>query len=276
MNISLATSVYVNFSIEDTIRHVAKAGFTGIDIWGGRPHVYRRDHSGQQLRVFRQMIGDLGLKIPSFMPAFFRYPHNLSSPNDTVRQDSLDYMRQSIDNALELGALTVLIVPGRRLSGQSLEDAWSRLVDSVFQICQYAGQFHSRLALEPVNRFVSDLVNTAADARKIIEAVRFSDLGMVLDSGHINLSQESFQSAIEIAGDHLYQVHVNDNNGLQQQNLALGEGTFDFENFFQYLATAGYHGFFTAELGWEYTLNPDPVAEDTAHRMNQLILQSER
>ncbi|HLE16637.1 MAG TPA: sugar phosphate isomerase/epimerase family protein [Anaerolineales bacterium] len=275
MKISTATSVYVNFSIEVTIQHVAKAGFDGIDIWGGRPHIYRHDYSPQQLKVLRTMIEDHGLGVPSLMPAFFRYPHSLTSPNEVVRQDSLEYMRQCIDNALELGAQTVLIVPGRRLSEQSMEDAWARLVDSVSQICQYAEQSHSRLAVEPVNRYVSDLVNTASDARKIIEAVEYPDLGMVLDSGHINLSHESPQEAVDLAGDRLYQVHVNDNNGRQQQNLALGEGTFDFESFFQYLAKVDYRGFLTAELGWEYTLDPDPVVGDTANRLHQLIRQAE-
>ena len=271
MKISTATSVYVNYPIDETIQRVAAASFDGIDIWGGRPHIYRRDFTPEQLQGLRRLLVACGLGVPSFMPAFFRYPHSLSNPNDAVRKDSLDYMRQCTDNAVALGAETVLIIPGRRLHGQTLEDAWSRLVDSVAEICSYAAQYEVRLAIEPVNRYVSDLVNTAADARRVIDQVGYAKLGVVLDTGHINLSDESPQQAIQKAGDRLYQVHVNDNNSRQQQNLTLGEGNFDFASFFQSLRQVSYDGYLTAELAWEYTLDPDPVVIQTAQLMRKMV-----
>jgi protein FrlC len=271
MKISTATSVYVNFSIEETIRRVAAAGYDGIDIWGGRPHVYRRDFSASQLQQLRSLLGEVGLLVPSFMPAFFRYPHSLSSPNETVRQDSINYMQQCADNAAALGAGTLLVVPGRRLHGQPIQDAWGRMVDSIVVVCQYAAQYDLRLAIEPVNRYVSDLVNTVADALQIINQVGSGRLGIVLDTGHIHLSVETPSEAVARAKDRLFQVHVNDNDGQHQQNLILGKGSFDFNSFLETLQQAGYDGFLTAELGWEYTLDPDPAARQTADQLRRLL-----
>ena len=271
MKTSTATSVYVNYAIEETVRHIAEAGYDGVDLWGGRPHVYRRDLSEDRLKKLRDLLNELGLAVPSLMPAFFRYPHSLSNPNEIVRKDSLDYMALCADNAAALGAEILLIVPGRSLHWQSLEDAWQRMVDSVCSVCEYTAQYDLKLAIEPVNRYVSDLVNTAADARRMIAQVTNARLGMVLDTGHIHLSAEPPLSAIATAGDRLFQVHINDNDGRHQQNLVLGRGTFDFKNFLVALRQAGYDGFLTAELAWEYTLDPDPAVRETAGLLRQII-----
>ncbi len=271
MKISTATSVFVNHTLEDTIRYAAEAGYDGIDIWGGRPHIYRRDFSPEELRRLRDRLSEAGLAVPSLMPAFYRYPHSLVSPCEAVRQDSLHYMYECIDNAVALGAGLVLIVPTRSLFGQSHEDAWKRLVDSVFAIGDYASQYDIRLAVEPANREVTDLVNTAADALRVIEAVGIDGLGVALDTGHIHLSDETPQEAVEKAGKRLLQVHVNDNDGKRQQNLILGEGTFDFPGFLSALRASGYDGFLTAELGWTYTLDPFPAVREMAWIMRTAL-----
>jgi fructoselysine 3-epimerase len=263
--------VYVNFSIDETIRQVAAAGYDGIDIWGGRPHVYRQDFSDLELGNLKKLISDNGLSVPSFMPAFFRYPHNLSSPNEIIRQDSLDYMRQCIDHAAILGAEIVLLVPGRTLHGQSNEDAWNRLLESVALVSEYASRYPLRLAIEPVNGYVSDLVNTASDGQRLVEQIGSEHLGIVLDTGHIHLSSETPQEAVSLTGGRLFQIHANDNNGKQQQNLILGRGTFDFQRFFHSLRKAGFGGFVSAELAWEYTLDPDPVVRQTASVLRQIM-----
>jgi len=87
-----ATSVLMNYSIQDAISVLAQIVFDGIEIWGGRPHVYRSDYSETELLALRSMVEQENMSVPSFMPAFFRYPHSRSSPNDRVRLDSIDYM----------------------------------------------------------------------------------------------------------------------------------------------------------------------------------------
>lgn len=275
MRLSTATSVFVNCALEDAIRYTAEAGYDGIDIWGGRPHVYRRDFSPPELNRLRTLISESGLAVPSFMPAFYRYPHSLVSPIDAVRQDSLNYMLECVDNAVALGAESLLIVPTHSLFGQAHADAWKRLVDSVATVCDYASQYDLRLAVEPANREVTDVVNTAADALRVIEAVGNGALGVALDTGHIHLSDETPQEAVGRLGERLLQVHVNDNDGTRQQNLILGEGTFDFPGFLGTLRASGYDGFLTAELGWTYTRDPFPAVQKMARIMRDSLQESQ-
>src|SRR4030066_849136 len=218
MNLSVASSVFVNYSIQDTISLVAQAGYNGIDFWGGRPHVYRHDHSQPDLEGLRRLLKTYNLTAVSLMPAFYRYPHSLSLPNEVVRQDSLDYMRQCADNAAILGAKILLIVPGRTLYGQPVEDARLRLLDSIDWICRYASQYDLSLGIEPANKIISDLVNTSSDALKIITELKHDNLGVVLDTGHLNLTKESTETALRNLGSLLLQFHVNEKDVLKQQN----------------------------------------------------------
>lgn len=271
MKVSIASSVFVNYSIQDTISLVAGMGYEGIDIWGGRPHVYRQDFSAAELGVIKAQIKDYSLEAVSFMPAFFRYPHSLSSPNEVVRKDSLEYMRQCMDSAVALGAKILLIVPGRSLSGQDLADARQRLIDSIDSVCRYSEQYEIRLGIEPANTAVTDLVNTSEDAKSIIQKLGYSNLGVVIDTGHIHLSDEIPERAVQNLGPLLLQVHINDNDARRQQNLIPGEGTFEFEGFLKVLAEAGFDGFLTLELAWDYSLDPLPAVQESMKRIRGLI-----
>ena len=271
MKLGIATGVYLNYPLHAAIEQIADAGYDTLDIWSGRPHVYRHDFTAKELIDLRLKIEGLGLSVSSFLPAFHRYPYTLSSPNDSVRSDSIQYMKECMENAVLLGAPIVLIVPERSLVGQSVEDAWNRLVDSVVQVCDYADQFEIRLGIEAVNHFVSDLVTTASEAMKVIDEVNHEKLGVVIDSGHMNLSSETISEAINMPGDKLLQVHVNDNDGQHQQNLIPGEGTFNFFELIQELGKVRFKGVLTAELGYHYTFDPTPAVIENVRRMRSYL-----
>jgi len=261
MRLGVVSGVYLNYPIEEAVRRVAEAGYDSIDIWSGRPHIYRHDFSPNELKTLRRHIETSGLSVSSFLPAFYRYPYSLSSSNPAIGKDSIQYMKECMDNAVTLGSPILLIVPGRSLHGQSHEDAWKRQCDRIDEICRYAAQYTIRLGIEPVNRHVGDLVNVAKDAMRIIETLGHDNLGVVLDTGHMYLEQEAAETALAETGNRLLQFHVNDNDGQQQQNLVPGEGSYDFPGFVATLQQHGYTGTLSVELGYHYTSDPDsPVA----------------
>lgn len=268
-----ATSVLLNYCIQDAVSILSGAGFDGVDIWGGRPHIYRNDYSEHELSQLRDMIEQQNMLVPSFMPAFFRYPHSLSNPNDRVRHDSIDYMLRCADNAAILGAKVLLVVPGRSIYGQGTEDAFKRLLDSINQVCVYCEQYDLRLGIEPANPAVTDLVVTHQDALNIINELEHPSLGVVLDSGHLYLNKENLVDVMENLGPLLLQFHVNDNDGEVQQNLIPGDGSFDFNHFISVLGDFGYEGFLSVELGWHYTIDPEPALSKSLHRLRTMLLE---
>jgi len=132
--LSLSTFLYFNYPLAESVRRIAYAGYDGIDIWGGRPHAYRHDLQEGEIAALVRQIESAGMKVASFIPAQFRYPTSLCSPDDRVRLDSIEYIQDSIETAAAFKAPIVSICPGHTLYGQGLADGLDRLRDSVHRI----------------------------------------------------------------------------------------------------------------------------------------------
>jgi len=273
LKLSLSSFIYYNYSLEDAIRHTADAGFDGIDIWGGRPHAYRQDLSEKELNNLNILINDVGLSVASFIPAQFRYPTCLCSPNETIRKDSVRYIQDSIETAAALGAPVVSVCPGHTLNGQSQEDAFQRLGESLWEICQFAARHKIQIAVEPADLYETDLLNTCIETLQFVRELDLTNLGVLMDNGHSNVMGEAAADAVKKLGDKLFHVHLDDNDGLRDQHLVPGDGKFDFIPFIQTLRDIGYDGFLGVELGWDYTIDPDPAARLTVERMGKFLPQ---
>lgn len=271
MKISIATSVFVNYPIQEAAQEIFKAGYDGIDIWCGRPHLYRKDHTLEELNTFRTWLEGNHIPVVSCLPAFFRYPFSLSSPRAVVRQESISYLKDTIDTACELSACSVLVVPTGSLHGQTTQDAKAWFTDSLAQVASYAEQNTMKLGIEIVYPALSDYMNRTDDALDVIREISSPSLGIVLDSGHLNLSGEDIHQAFHNVGDYLLQMHVNDNDSRHQQNNIPGEGCFDFPQLIQLLHQYSYNGTLTVEIGWQYSFDPVPAITKALQRMRSLL-----
>lgn len=258
MKFSTATSVLVNYPLEDALKTVIELGFDGVDIWCGRPHLFRQDYSEDTIKAIGEKLKKSGITVVSVMPAFFRYPFSLSSPVESIRLDSIAYMEDCIRNAALVGAKSVLVVPSSCLSGQSVQAASAAFSKSLAAVCECAMRHGVALGVEVLNPKLSAYACNVAQVMDLISGLDGDSVGLVLDTGHINLSGQSFERELERAGDKLMQIHINDNDGQEQQNAVPGDGNFNFGAMHHLLKKLGYNGFLSLELGWNYSL--DPVA----------------
>ena len=132
-----------------------------------------------------------------------------------------------------------------------------------------------RLGIEILYYDETDFVNSADDALTIIRQIGHDNIGVVLDTGTLNLSKEPVSEILTKLGDMLYQVHVNDNEGHdRQQNLIPGNGNYDFKALIQQLKAYNYGGFLSAELSKEYANEPEFALRTTAERLNKWMLEN--
>jgi len=271
MKISVVSSLFVNYQINDAVDVIIQMDIDGIDLWCGRPHIYRHDLSLQFLKFLKKKLSSAKVAVASLMPAFFRYPYSLSSPIESIRQDSIGYLRDCIDNAVVMGAPHVLVVPTHSLYGQSTDNALTLFIRSLEEINPYAISKNMRLAIEIVYPQLSDYMNSTQDALNVISALNTKNIGVVIDSGHLNLSGEELENAIKKLGDRLWQVHINDNDGKVQQNAVPGEGKFNFDRFINLLRTYGYDDYLSLELGWNYSFDPVPALQEAISRTKNFL-----
>jgi D-psicose/D-tagatose/L-ribulose 3-epimerase len=68
-----------------------------------------------------------------------------------------------------------------------------------------------QIALEPLNRFESDLVNNVNDVNRMIDDIGKPNAKIMLDGFHMNIEENDLEQAVVSAGDRLIHVQVSEN-----------------------------------------------------------------
>jgi len=105
----------------------------------------------------------------------------------------------------------------------------------------------------------------------MIEEIGSERLGILLDTGHANVNGEDLAKAVASLKDVPFHIHIDDNNGDSDAHRIPGEGNIDFEPFAQALREINYQGFVSAELGFQYTLDPDSAVKKTYATLIQMF-----
>ena len=273
MKTSISTFVYFNYTLEETVKRISQCGYQGVEIWGGRPHAYRNDLSGEEIINLRGLIEKSGMEISAFIPAQFRYPTCLCSPNSRIREDSVSYIKDSIVTSVAFGCHRISICPGHTLHGQGYDNGMAQLKKSVKELHEFAYSKDVILYIEPAHSFESDLLLTIKDGVDFISELDLDNLGIVLDTGHCHVNNESLPECVSLIKDFHFHIHLDDNMGGSDDHKVPGEGNINFLPFFKELKNIGYDGYLTVELGWNYTLEPDKAAIASREKIESLLLE---
>jgi D-psicose/D-tagatose/L-ribulose 3-epimerase len=100
----------------------------------------------------------------------------------------------------------------RLLDEKARREQWDRAVAGLRTTAAYAAKKGVKLAVEPLNRFETDLVNTVEQGLRLIEDVGGNNLGLLLDTFHMNIEEKDIPSAIRRAGGHIVEFHACSND----------------------------------------------------------------
>jgi sugar phosphate isomerase/epimerase len=116
--------------------------------------------------------------------------------------------------------------------------------------------------MEPINRYETDFIFSAADGMRLVEDLDCANFGLMLDLFHMNIEDVSIEDGLRQAGDRLWHVHIADSSRRYP-----GSGHLDYDSIFATLADMGYGGYVSAEI----LPLPDP---DTAARKTAEFLRA--
>ena len=262
LKLSLHTKVYYFYPFEKELSHIASLNYNGVEIWGGRPHLFAKDVSRLKRKKIRELCVSLDLEISSFSPSGTQAPSlNLASSNEKYRRDGVDYVKNCIDCAYDLETC-VHTISGRTLYGEPREEGLKRAAKSLVECLNYAEDLGIKLAIEPAPLVDTNIICTLEDVKKLMEIVgeRFY---IVYDIGHTNVTHESPIKFIETLKDKILHVHVDDNNGDADSHLIPGKGSIDFSTVIDALKKAGYNNHLSVELSTRYAFDPDSAASES-------------
>jgi D-psicose/D-tagatose/L-ribulose 3-epimerase len=165
-----------------------------------------------------------------------------SSEEERVREAGLDFLNRCVDATAAMGATVFTGVTysalGRRLDRRPDRADMERAADVLREAARHAAGVGVRVGIEPVNRYESFLVNTAAQARELMEMVGEPNVGIHLDAYHMNIEEDDFSSPVELVAGHLVHFHLSESHrGIP------GRGTVDWEAIMGALGDAGYSGY---------------------------------
>jgi len=143
-------------------------------------------------------------------------PRDLSLDGPTQRA-GLDYTKRAIDLCAEIGAdlLTgaVMGVGGTELISESARRArFERCAAALRHIGDWAQAAGIRFAVEILNRYETNLLNTAAEALELMRQVDHASVGVHLDSFHMSLEENRLDEAIRLVGSKLLHFHGSDSH----------------------------------------------------------------
>lgn len=201
-----------------------------------------------------ELLASLGLKatVCLVMP-----PGRELVESDTVTETQ-DYLRHVVDVAAVLGS-PVAAGPayssvGRTWRIENRSKVYAELRENLAPVVEYAAANNVRIAVEPLNRYETSLLNTVEQALDALDGLPDEGCGLALDTYHMNIEESGPVKAIRAAGARIAHVQVCGND-----RGAPGNDHQDWPRLLRALVDVGYRGPLCIE-----SFTPDNAAIATA------------
>lgn len=198
------------------------------------------------LAATRKALDEAGLAV--VLAARVNLQRNLSSGDTVAHRAGIDYLKYAADCAHALGATIVggpltgnpLVFAGRPPQPVGEEERLARKARCVAGLKEAGDHAASRgvvLAVEPLNRFESDVLCTTQQAMELLDAVDHPAVQLMLDTFHMHMEEASIAEAIRLGGSRVVHFQANENHrGFP------GTGATDWVSVFRALHEIGYTG----------------------------------
>ena len=171
---------------------------------------------------------------------------NMISDDAETRKRSKTHMADCVKQAAEVGAKIIAgplyspvgYLPGRRRTA----DEWKWAVDCYRELGPTLAAHDVTIAIEPLNRFETYFLNTAADAVKLCDEIGHPNVGILFDTFHANIEEKNIADGYRTVARHLKHVHTCEND-----RGTPGTGHIPWTAVFRALHEIGYDGWLTIE-----------------------------
>ena len=252
MKYAVSSWIYAGDSLDTIFDRLARCGYDAIEL-EGEPLKYDPALIKELCRRYQISVSGLAGIYP--WPTQER---DLSSTDKEVRARAVAYLNTCIQFACEIEAPLVVVVPstvGKTVPTSILkgkkdilewdeeyQKEWDLATDSLAR-CTYAALSRGVvLAVEPINRYETYLINTCRQGLEFIKQLDTNVIKLHLDTFHMNIEEADPVQALIDAGPHLANLHIADSN-----RQAPGRGHTDFANMICALKSIDYRGALSLE-----------------------------
>lgn len=168
---------------------------------------------------------------------------DLSSADASARTGCLRYIHDMLKICDQLG---VRCIGGpaysqtgkrRKLDDDARRREWDRAITGLKEAGAMAADYGVTLALEPLNRFETDMVNTAEQVKRMVREVDLPSVKIHLDTFHMHIEEQNVYDAIILAGNDLVYFDASESD-----RGAPGSAQVDWNGVARALKEIGYQG----------------------------------
>lgn len=226
-------------NILDNLAAAAELGYQAIE-------VHTREDAPLDLDAVNEQIRKTGVKICQIITGRLNTEGKCDLINDKpyIVDAAVKGMMKYVDMAAYVGADLVLgWAKGNIPSGGSREKYMARLAQNLQPINDYAKKKNVKINVEVINHYEVNVFTTAKELVDFLNQYPGLDNCYVhLDSFHMNLEEESFEKAFEVARGRIGYFHIADNSRWYP-----GSGELDLKRMLELLEKTGYDGYVSVE-----------------------------
>src|SRR5438874_9673542 len=189
------STIGVKGSVLDKFRVMKEAGFEGVEPMGAM----NRD---EVLAAFKET----GLQAASVCD-HIHWVKPLSAPDEATRKLGLDGLLQSLRDAHDYGAGSVLLVPGIAREGVSYEECWQRSIVEIKNAIPLAKDLGVKISIENVG---NNFITTPEQAMAYLDAINSEWVGWHFDIGNVGRNYGPAERWIQVLGKRIVRIHVKD------------------------------------------------------------------
>ena len=267
--LSLNQKTVDGWSVPDAVAGCVAHGLPSIGVW-------REPVAEMGLAAAVRLVRDAGLRVSSVCRGGF-----LTTADPSVRQERHDDNRRALDEAAELGAPCLVLVPGGLPDGdRDLAGARARAAEAIEALVPHALEVGVQLAIEPMHPiFAADrgVVSTLGQALDIAEPLPAEAVGVVVDTFHVwwepGVEEQISRATGRIASYQVCEwITPLPPDALLSRGM-MGDGHIDFARLTACVAAAGYRGdveveIFNADV---WAADGDAVVDTLARRYVELV-----
>lgn len=228
----------------DHKKYIKKASEIGFDVleFQAQPLLeMSKDHMSELVKY----ADECGIELTYSLGLDRNY--DVSSLDEKIRLGGVDYLKRIVER---IGFMNGTLLSGVSYAGWGTPDNflgdktpyWEQSIKSMREIIKTAENCGVTYCVEAVNRFETCLINTAAEALAYVEEIDSPNIGVLLDTYHMNIEENNIGDAIRLVGNKLTSFHTGENN-----RTAPGKGHLDWDEIFKALSDINYKGRIVSE-----------------------------
>ena len=269
MKFAICNELYDGWDPRTAMQHAYELGYRGWEIAPFTLFDNIEHFSKEQRSDYRQMANDEGLEIVGLHWLLAKTTgFHLTHDDPATRSATAEYLAQLSRLCSDLGGkVMVLGSPQQRNLSPNVtfNEALDRAASALNAITGQLADDGVVLAIEPLGPEETNFINTAEQARVLIQAIDSPQVQLLLDVKAMATEKEDIADIVEAHFENLVHFHANDPN-----RQGPGMGSIDFGPIFQKLKSHQYDGWVSVEV-FDYSPGVETLARSSIDYMSKIL-----